>query len=111
VEHQLGFSAVETIRAKQSFKNMAFEHGVLVQSYLTDSGAFKANTFMQQIHEYGQQIRYCGTNPHHQNCVAERSIQTVSNLARAMLLHSAAHWKAGVDSSLWPMAVTYAVYI
>jgi hypothetical protein len=30
VEHQLGFSAVETIRAKQSYKNMAFEHGVVV---------------------------------------------------------------------------------
>ena len=28
-----------------------------------------------------------------------------------MLLHSAAHWKNGVDSSLWPMAVTYAVYV
>ena len=111
VEHQLGFSAVETIRAKQSFESMAFEHGVVVQSYLTDSGAFKANAFVQQIRDHGQQIRYCGTNAHHQNGVAERSIRTVSNMARAMLLHSAAHWKAGVDSSLWPMAVTYAVYI
>ena len=111
VEHQLGFSAVETIRAKQSFESMAFGHGVVVQSYLTDSGAFKANAFVQQIRDHGQQIRYCGTNAHHQNGVAERSIRTVSNMARAMLLHSAAHWKAGVDSSLWPMAVTYAVYI
>ena len=111
MEHQLGFSAVETIRAKQSFENMAFEHGVVVQSYLTDSGAFKANAFVQQIRDHGQKIRYCGTNAHHQNGVAERSIRTVSNMARAMLLHSAAHWKAGVDSSLWPMAVTYAVYI
>ncbi|KAI2489575.1 hypothetical protein MHU86_25021 [Fragilaria crotonensis] len=32
-------------------------------------------------------------------------------MARAMLLHSAAHWKNGVDSSLWPMAVSYAVYV
>ena len=111
VEHQLGFSAVETIRAKQSFESMAFEHGVVVQSYLTDSGAFKANAFVQQIRDHGQHIRYCGTNAHHQNGVAERSIRTVSNMARAMLLHSAAHWKSGVDSSLWPMAVTYAVYI
>ena len=111
VEHQLGFSAVETIRAKQSFENMAFEHGVVIQSYLTDSGAFKANSFVHHIREHGQHIRYCGTNAHHQNGVAERSIRTVSNMARAMLLHSAAHWKNGVDSSLWPMAVTYAVYI
>ena len=47
VEHQLGFSAVESIRAKQSFENMAFEHGVVVQSSLTDSKAFKANTFVE----------------------------------------------------------------
>ena len=111
VEHQLGFSAVETIRAKQSFESMAFEHGVVTQSYLTDSGAFKANAFVQQIRDHGQQIRYCGTNAHHQNGIAERSIRTVSNMARAMLLHSAAHWKNGVDSSLWPMAVTHAVYV
>ena len=108
VEHQLGFSAVETIRAKQSYENMAFEHGVVVQSYLTDSGAFKASSFVQHIRDNSQ---YCGTNAHHQNGVAERSIRTVSNMARAMLLHSAAHWKNGIDSSLWPMAVSYAVYV
>ena len=53
VEHQLGFSAFETLRAKQSFENMAFEHGVVVQSYLTDSGAFKANAFVRQIRDHG----------------------------------------------------------
>ena len=46
---QLGFSAVETTQAKQSYENMAFEHGVVVQSYLTDSGAFRANAFVQHI--------------------------------------------------------------
>jgi hypothetical protein len=111
VEHQLGFSAVETIRAKQNYENMAFEHGVVIQSYLTDSGAFKANAFVQHIRDHAQQVHYCGTNAHHQNGVAERSIRTVSNMARAMLLHSAAHWKDGIDASLWPMAVTYAVYV
>ena len=99
VEHQLGFSAVETICAKQSFENMAFEHGVVVQSYLTDSGAFKANTFVQHICDHSQEIKYCGTNAHHQNGITERSIRTVSNMARAMLLHSASHWKEGINST------------
>ena len=49
VEHQLGFSAVETIRAKQNYEQQAMDNGVIVQSYLTDSGAFKANTFIQHI--------------------------------------------------------------
>jgi hypothetical protein len=111
VEHQLGFSAVETIRAKQNYESMAFGHGVIVQTYLTDSGAFKATSFVQHIREQSQKIQFCGTNAHHQNGVAERSIRTVSNMARAMLLHSAAHWKGGVDASIWPMAVSYAAYI
>ena len=111
VEHQLGFSAVETIRAKQNFEKFAFDTGVIVQEYLTDSGAFKANKFVSHIKESQQKIRYCGTNAHHQNGVAERAIQSVSNMARAMLLHSSLHWKGGIDSSLWPQAVHYATHI
>ena len=49
VEHQLGFSAVENIRAKQNYEQQAMDNGVIVQSYLTGSGAFKANTFIQHI--------------------------------------------------------------
>ena len=45
VEHQLGFSAVETIRAKHAFKALALTHGVVIESYLTDSVAFKAAAF------------------------------------------------------------------
>ena len=35
VEHQLGFSAVETVRAKQAYEQMALHHGVMVEAYLT----------------------------------------------------------------------------
>ena len=111
VEHQLGFSAVETIRAKQNFEKKAIDHGVIIQSYLTDSGAFKANAFVDHIRNNSQRIHYCGTNAHHQNGVAERSIRTISNMARAHILHAAAHWPNGIDSSLWPMAVSHATHI
>ena len=43
--------------------------------------------------------------------MAERSIRTISNMARAMILHVSAHWKHGIDASMWPMAVKYATYI
>ena len=48
VEHEHGFSAVETVRAKQTFEQLAMHHGVVVvvEAYLTDSGAFKANAFV-----------------------------------------------------------------
>ena len=111
VEHQLGFSAVKSIRAKQAFEQMALHYGVVVESYLTDSGAFKANAFVKQIREHEQRIRYCGANAHHKNEVAERAVQSVSNMARALILHASAHWKNGIDPSLWPMAVTYATYL
>ena len=49
VEHQLGFSSSETIRAKQNFEKLALDHGVLVDSYLADNGVFKANQFVSHI--------------------------------------------------------------
>jgi hypothetical protein len=67
------------------------DNGVVVQEYLTDSGAFKANKFVSHIHETQQLLRYCGTNAHQQNGVAERAIQSISNMARAMILHSSMH--------------------
>ena len=32
-------------------------------------------------------------------------------MARTMMLHSAIHWADVADATLWPMAVTLAVYI
>jgi hypothetical protein len=111
VQNRLGFSAVETIRAKQSFEQFALGNGVIVQNYLTDSGAFKANKFVKVINDTQQRLRFCGNNAHHQNGVGERSIQTVSNLARTKILHASMHWKDGVDASFWPMVVQYATHI
>ena len=51
VEFQLGFSAIKTIRAKQNFENFAFNNGVIPLTYLTNSGALKANKFVQHIRD------------------------------------------------------------
>jgi hypothetical protein len=75
-EHQVVFSAGETIRGKQSFEKMCMDNGVVVQDYLTDSGTFKANKYVAHINETQQMMHVCGTNAHHQNGVAKRSIQT-----------------------------------
>jgi hypothetical protein len=65
VEHQVGFSAVKTFKAKHSFEAMALAHGVIIESYLTDSGTFKAAAFVKQIRDHEQRIRYCGAIAHH----------------------------------------------
>jgi hypothetical protein len=111
VEYKFGFSAVETIRAKQSYEKMCLDNGVFLQDYLTDSGAFKANKFVKNIHETHQRLRFCGTNAHHQNGFAERYSQTISNMARSMILHASVHWKDGIDETVWPQAVIYAVHV
>jgi hypothetical protein len=49
---------------------------------LTGNGAFKVNTFVAHINESQQLLHFCGTNDHHQNGVAERAIQSISNMAR-----------------------------
>jgi hypothetical protein len=110
VEPQLGFSAVETIRAKQAFELLSLTHGVVISSYLTDSGAFKATGFVQHIREHSQKIHFCGRNAHHKNGIAERAVLSVSNMARAMILHATTHWKDGINATLWPMAVQYAAF-
>jgi hypothetical protein len=38
-------------------------------------------------------------------------VRLVSNMARALLLHASCKWRDGIDASLWPMAVKYAVYL
>jgi hypothetical protein len=65
VEPQLGFSTLESIRSKQAFESMALQYGVVVDTYLTDSGAFKANTFVFHIRKSEQHIRHCGANKRH----------------------------------------------
>jgi hypothetical protein len=82
-----------------------------VQDYLTYSGAFKTNSFVAHINEIHQKLWFCGTNARHQNGVAERSIQTIINMARVMILHTSIHWKDGCDSSLWHHTVEYATHV
>ena len=93
VEHQLGFSSSESIRAKQNFEAMALHHGIAIEQYLTDNGVFKGKEFMKHLFERNQRVNFCGVNAHHQNSLAERNIRTISEMARAILLHASAHWK------------------
>ena len=96
VEHQLGLSASETIRAKKDFERIAMDHDAVINSYLYDNGTFRAKDFIHYIYENVQKIHYCGVNDHHKNGVAEHSIHTVSECARSLLLHSSTCWKSGI---------------
>ena len=72
---------------------------------------FQGKCFVDHIRNSGQRIQYCGTNAHHQNGVAERSIRSVSNISRALIPHAAAHWPNRIDSTLLWMTVAHSVYL
>ena len=59
----------------------------------------------------GQTIDFSGVGAHHQNGVAERSIQTISRWSRAMMIHLVLHWPDSASPDLWPFAMEHAVYI
>jgi hypothetical protein len=83
----------------------------MIKRYWTDNGIFASQAFRDRVTAMDQEIDFCGVGAHHQNGVAERAIQTVTEMARAMLLHVVLHWPNESDLSLWPFAMDQAVYI
>eukprot|EP00980_Cylindrotheca_fusiformis_P002179 scaffold499_cov120-Cylindrotheca_fusiformis.AAC.2 len=96
-------SADDTIEAKRRFEQFAAERGVSVKHYHADNGIFASRGFREEVAKCGQRLTFCGVGAHHQNGVAERRIQDLSDSARAMLAH-AAHRNPAVTAHLWPYA-------
>lgn len=111
IEFVVSLTASETIAAKQRYERTMLSQGVTVVSYLGDNGTFSAAAFVKELNDRYQNIDFSGVGAPHQNGVAERNIGTIMSMARTMMLHAAVRWPDTADSSLWPMAVDYAVYI
>ena len=112
VEFQRYVSTDESLAAKEAFELLCRDFGIVPQEYQADNGAaFTSAGFAKHLFERDQRIRHAGVGAHHHNGVAERAIQTIMSIARAMMLHSALHWSPVADPALWPMAVRHAVYI
>jgi hypothetical protein len=106
VKFQAHLTTHETLKAKQKYKLMYRDLGVVVQSFLSDNvSAFSSKEFAAHLSKFEQVIRFSGTGAHHHNGCAERSIQKIMSIARTMMFHSVA------DSCLWPMAVQHAVFL
>lgn len=112
VEHQVAMTSHETLKSKSKFEAIARDSGVIIQSYTSDNGsAFSSVDFNKELAEFKQTVRFAGVGAHHHNGVAERNIQSIMCMARTMMLHAAIRWPETADTSLWPMAVDYAVYV
>jgi hypothetical protein len=102
----------EILKAKQSFELMARDSGVISQSYLSDNGRrFTSTKFAEHVGTLKQVVKFAGVGAHHHNGHAERAIQTIMSIARTMMPYSAEHWPDMADATLWPMAVTHAVFL
>jgi Reverse transcriptase (RNA-dependent DNA polymerase) len=111
VRHQVSLRAGETVQAKREFEQDAAKHGVRIKKYHADNGVFDSKEFSDHMKQCDQTIDFSGSGAHHQNGVAERGIRTVTEWARAMLLHAALHWPEQATIETWPFALDYAVYI
>ena len=80
-------------------------------SYRGDNGVYKYNAFKEDIVKRKQTLTLSGVEMHGQNGTAERSIGTIVNAARTMMLHQALLWPAQFDIQLWPFALSHTVYL
>ncbi|KAI2505861.1 hypothetical protein MHU86_8557 [Fragilaria crotonensis] len=112
VEFQKHLNTHETLKAKQNFELMARDSGVIPQSYLSDNGgSFTSAKFTEHLGTLKQVVKFAGVGAHHHNGHAERAIQAIMSIARTMMLHSAVHWPDVADATLWPMAVSHAIFL
>jgi hypothetical protein len=111
VVSQVSLGAAETVCAKHAFEREAKTCGVNVEHCCGDNGVSKTNKFKKDLSMHGKTVDGAGVGAHHQSGVAERAIQTLSERARAMMLHAAIHWPSEFSFELWLFAVDYAVYL
>ncbi|KAG7349585.1 reverse transcriptase RNA-dependent DNA polymerase [Nitzschia inconspicua] len=109
--NQISLRAGETLQSKLAFERFAHNCGHKLKSFRADNMPFNSQEFKTDLEAKNQELTLSGVGAHHQNGVAERSIQTVTQWARAMLLHLALHWPEQSRLDLWPFALEHAVYL
>jgi transposase InsO family protein len=72
---------------------------------------FASKEFREHCTRLGQELSFSGVGAHHQNGVAERAIQTITNMARANMIHAQLHWPEWAFIDLWPLAMSYAIWV
>ena len=109
--NQVGLTAAETLKGKNGWKQWARDQGVKIKEYHDDGGIFASREYQDDYRNRGQNFRFSGVGAHHQNGAAERSIRTIVEMARSMLLHAALHWPEEYYKDLWPLAMDHATYV
>ena len=111
-EMHVGLNSHETLAAKTKFERVLSDMGVVVTEYVSDnSSVFTSPAFAHNLLTFRQTSHFAGVGAHHQNGVAKRAIQTIMSMARTSMLHATIRWGEVHTSTLWPMAVSYAIWL
>eukprot|EP00804_Cyclotella_cryptica_P013428 CCRYP_005167-RA/>CCRYP_005167-RA protein AED:0.30 eAED:0.34 QI:0/0/0/1/0/0/3/0/603 len=105
---QHSLNAADTIRGKLL---EAADVGATIKAIHTDNGVFNSALFRSHCKDRNQGLRFSGVGAHHQNGVAENAIRTISNMARANLIHASIRWPERSLIDLWPFAMSYAIWV
>jgi hypothetical protein len=112
VQFQSVLTSHATLESKANFESICRDVGVVPTKYVMDNAKyFTSKEFTAHMSEFRQIQSFAGVGAHHQNAIAERAIQTITSISRAMMIHSALHWPEVADSTLWPMAIKQAVWL
>ena len=108
---QYSTNASETVQSTQRLALIAGNDGITIKSFHADNGIFAKSEFKNYCECNRIKFYFCGVGAKHQNGVAERNIKTVTQWARANMLHLAVHWPLYASSTYWPQAIDYAVWV
>ena len=74
MEHQIGFTASETVTSKISFERRASYVGVEVKEYRTDNGVYTSKTFGSSLDHFKQKITHSGEEKYTNTCFISKLI-------------------------------------
>eukprot|EP00804_Cyclotella_cryptica_P016958 CCRYP_001893-RA/>CCRYP_001893-RA protein AED:0.31 eAED:0.30 QI:0/0/0/1/0/0.33/3/0/518 len=103
--------ALDTLCGKQPFEQSASDYDLSIKHYHTDNSVFCSDKFHSNCTTQGQKLTFSGVGAHHQNSVAEQAIGSICAMARANMLHAQLCWPSCSPIDLWPLAMSYAIWV
>ncbi len=111
---KVSFGVGKTLMAKECFEQWLWElTDTEIHHLHSDNGIFNTEFFDEDSKNKFQTQSFSEFGAHHQNALAERSIQTIMYMARIPMVHVSLYWiKYGANNlAIWGFSVKHAVWL